>query len=144
METCPWLTLTLTRSHGAQRHEEPKQATEEYEVGTYVYFDFNIVHDGTQSGWCYRLKQARPFCWILYCRNFDLHSMTWVHTPVSHLIIVLSVRQLRRLDSMAYVRHDDVWLCHCPKPLNWGSCCLAGLYVQVRCPGGLRDLSIAA
>jgi hypothetical protein len=42
-----------------QRHEEPKQATEEYEVGTYVYFDFNIVHDGTQSGWCYRLKQAR-------------------------------------------------------------------------------------
>ena len=28
-------------------------------MGTYVYFDFNIVHDGTQSGWCYRLKQAR-------------------------------------------------------------------------------------
>lgn len=42
-----------------QRHEEPKQATDEYEIGTYVYFDFNIVHDGTQSGWCYRLKQVR-------------------------------------------------------------------------------------
>ena len=41
-----------------QRHEEPKQATDEYEIGTYVYFDFNIVHDGTQSGWCYRLKQV--------------------------------------------------------------------------------------
>ena len=43
-----------------QRHEEPKQATDEYEIGTYVYFDFNIVHDGTQSGWCYRLKQVPP------------------------------------------------------------------------------------
>lgn len=46
------------RPAAAQRHEEPKQATDEYEIGTYVYFDFNIVHDGTQSGWCYRLKQV--------------------------------------------------------------------------------------
>ena len=30
-------------------------------MGTYVYFDFNIVHDGTQSGWCYRLKQVLNF-----------------------------------------------------------------------------------
>ncbi len=40
-----------------QRHEEPKTATEEYEQGTYVYFDYNIMHDEMQSGWCYRLKQ---------------------------------------------------------------------------------------
>ena len=41
----------------AQRHEEPKSANDEYEQGTYVYFDYNIVHDDQHSGWCYRLKQ---------------------------------------------------------------------------------------
>ena len=44
-----------------QRHEEPKTATEEYEQGTYVYFDYNIVHDDQQVGWCYRLKQDFMF-----------------------------------------------------------------------------------
>jgi NOT2 / NOT3 / NOT5 family len=44
-----------------QRHEEPKTATEEYEQGTYVYFDYNIMHDDLQSGWCYRLKQDFTF-----------------------------------------------------------------------------------
>ena len=32
-----------------QRHEEPKITTEEYEQGTYVYFDY-------ETGWCQRLK----------------------------------------------------------------------------------------
>lgn len=40
-----------------QRHEEPKSANDDYEQGTYVYFDYNIVHDDQHSGWCYRLKQ---------------------------------------------------------------------------------------
>lgn len=44
-----------------QRHEEPKEATDEYEKGTYVYFDFNIYHNDSQSGWCYRLKQHFTF-----------------------------------------------------------------------------------
>lgn len=44
-----------------QRHEEPKEATDEYEKGTYVYFDYNIMHDDSQSGWCYRLKQHFTF-----------------------------------------------------------------------------------
>ena len=44
-----------------QRHEEPKMANEEYEQGTYVYFDYNIMHDDMQSGWCYRLKQDFTF-----------------------------------------------------------------------------------
>ena len=44
-----------------QRHEEPKFANEEYEQGTYVYFDYNIMHDDMQSGWCYRLKQDFTF-----------------------------------------------------------------------------------
>ncbi|EIE20296.1 hypothetical protein COCSUDRAFT_58005 [Coccomyxa subellipsoidea C-169] len=51
------------KQHAAwfQRHEEPKTATEEYEQGTYVYFDYNIVHDDQQVGWCYRLKQDFMF-----------------------------------------------------------------------------------
>mmetsp|Transcript_14010 Transcript_14010/g.42303 ORF Transcript_14010/g.42303 Transcript_14010/m.42303 type:complete len:755 (+) Transcript_14010:91-2355(+) len=51
------------KQHGAwfQRHEEPKEATDEYEKGTYVYFDYNIMHDDAQSGWCYRLKQNFTF-----------------------------------------------------------------------------------
>ena len=32
-----------------QRHEEPKTANDEYEQGTYVYFDYNIVHDDQQA-----------------------------------------------------------------------------------------------
>ena len=44
-----------------QRHEEPKQANDEFEQGTYVYFDYNILHDDLQSGWCYRLKQDYTF-----------------------------------------------------------------------------------
>jgi CCR4-NOT transcription complex subunit 3 len=45
-----------------QRHEEPKaggQPGDEWEQGTYVYFD-NLLHadaaGGEPSGWCYRLK----------------------------------------------------------------------------------------
>ena len=34
-----------------QRHEEPKVATDEYEQGTYVYFDFHIANDDLQHGW---------------------------------------------------------------------------------------------
>jgi hypothetical protein len=34
-----------------QRHEEPKIKTDEYEMGTYVYFDFHIAHDNFQQGW---------------------------------------------------------------------------------------------
>jgi len=37
-----------------QRHEEPKLTTEEFEQGTYVYFDY-------ESGWCQRIKQEFTF-----------------------------------------------------------------------------------
>lgn len=49
--------------HGAwfQRHEEPTTITDDFEQGTYVYFDYNIMHDDLQSGWCYRLKQDFTF-----------------------------------------------------------------------------------
>lgn len=37
-----------------QRHEEPKLTTDEYEQGTYVYFDY-------ETGWCTRIKQDFRF-----------------------------------------------------------------------------------
>merc|ERR1712238_473855 len=37
-----------------QRHEEPKVTTEEYEQGTYVYFDY-------ETGWCQRIKSDFRF-----------------------------------------------------------------------------------
>lgn len=37
-----------------QRHEEPKVTTDDYEQGTYVYFDY-------ESGWCQRIKQDFMF-----------------------------------------------------------------------------------
>ncbi|XP_061355253.1 uncharacterized protein LOC133299787 isoform X2 [Gastrolobium bilobum] len=44
-----------------QRHEEPKVATDEYEQGTYVYFDFHIATDDLQHGWCQRIKTEFTF-----------------------------------------------------------------------------------
>ncbi|KAK9925664.1 hypothetical protein M0R45_022935 [Rubus argutus] len=44
-----------------QRHEEPKVATDEYEQGTYVYFDFHIANDDQQHGWCQRIKTEFTF-----------------------------------------------------------------------------------
>ncbi|KAJ9131920.1 hypothetical protein P3X46_034821 [Hevea brasiliensis] len=44
-----------------QRHEEPKVATDEYELGTYVYFDFHIANDDLQHGWCQRIKTEFTF-----------------------------------------------------------------------------------
>lgn len=44
-----------------QRHEEPKVATDEFEQGTYVYFDFHIANDDSQHGWCQRIKTEFTF-----------------------------------------------------------------------------------
>ncbi|XP_004493142.1 uncharacterized protein [Cicer arietinum] len=44
-----------------QRHEEPKVATDDYEQGTYVYFDFHIANDDLQHGWCQRIKTEFTF-----------------------------------------------------------------------------------
>ncbi|XP_061358288.1 uncharacterized protein LOC133302510 isoform X2 [Gastrolobium bilobum] len=44
-----------------QRHEEPKVATDEYEQGTYVYFDVQIKNDDLQHGWCQRIKTEFTF-----------------------------------------------------------------------------------
>jgi len=43
-----------------QRHEEPKVTTEEYEHGTYVYFDYHF-HEENNSGWCKRIKTEFTF-----------------------------------------------------------------------------------
>ena len=60
-----------------QRHEEPKIATEEYEEGTYVYFDYEsgnrnlicffplphlkIRNNVSWKGWCQRIKSEFKF-----------------------------------------------------------------------------------
>ncbi|XP_068650325.1 uncharacterized protein [Aristolochia californica] len=51
-----------------QRHEEPKVTTDEYEQGTYVYFDFYIANDEVQNGWCQRIKTEFTF---EYCHLED-------------------------------------------------------------------------
>ncbi|XP_035823618.1 general negative regulator of transcription subunit 3 isoform X20 [Zea mays] len=42
-----------------QRHVEPQVTTDEYERGSYVYFDFHVTEDG--SGWCQRIKNDFTF-----------------------------------------------------------------------------------
>ncbi|XP_059647301.1 general negative regulator of transcription subunit 3 isoform X2 [Cornus florida] len=44
-----------------QRREEPKVTTDEFEQGTYVYFDFHIANDEIQHGWCQRIKTEFTF-----------------------------------------------------------------------------------
>ncbi|KAL1195555.1 putative NOT transcription complex subunit VIP2 [Cardamine amara subsp. amara] len=45
-----------------QRHKEPKIATDEYEQGAYVYFDFQTPKDESQEGgWCQRIKTEFTF-----------------------------------------------------------------------------------
>ncbi|XP_066372096.1 uncharacterized protein [Miscanthus floridulus] len=42
-----------------QRHVEPQVTTDEFERGSYVYFDFHVTEDG--SGWCQRIKNDFTF-----------------------------------------------------------------------------------
>lgn len=45
-----------------QRHDEPKMSTDEYETGTFIYFDYaNVVVRGKGSGWCQRIKSEFVF-----------------------------------------------------------------------------------
>ncbi|PWA92474.1 CCR4-NOT transcription complex subunit 3 [Artemisia annua] len=44
-----------------QRHEEPKVSTDDFEQGTYVYFDFHMGNDEMQNGWCQRIKTDFKF-----------------------------------------------------------------------------------
>ncbi|CAN8070146.1 unnamed protein product [Agarophyton chilense] len=45
-----------------QRHEDPKVSTDEYETGTFIYFDYaNVVVRGQGSGWCQRIKSEFAF-----------------------------------------------------------------------------------
>ena len=46
------------------RQEEPKVSTEEYEQGSYIYFDFAMTNadgSGAPSGWCQRSKADFKF-----------------------------------------------------------------------------------
>ncbi|GAB4843711.1 hypothetical protein Ancab_013676 [Ancistrocladus abbreviatus] len=47
-----------------QRHEEPKFATDEFEKGTYVYFDFHVSNDDLQHGWYVALAFLAGLLWV--------------------------------------------------------------------------------
>lgn len=45
-----------------QRHDEPKLTTDEFENGTFIYFDYaNVVYQGQGTGWCQRIKSEFIF-----------------------------------------------------------------------------------
>lgn len=45
-----------------QRHDEPKRSTDDYEMGTFIYFDYaNVVVRGQGTGWCQRIKSEFVF-----------------------------------------------------------------------------------
>ncbi|KAG0481287.1 hypothetical protein HPP92_012145 [Vanilla planifolia] len=44
-----------------QRYLEPKITTDEFERGTYVYFDFRFADDNQYKGWCKRIKDDFTF-----------------------------------------------------------------------------------
>ena len=54
--------------------------TEEYEQGTYVYFDYNIMHDDLQTGWCYRRKENFTFRWVAAC-------FPWSHKHLEDAVV---------------------------------------------------------
>ena len=59
------LTFHLARRYhkqlGAwfQRHQEPRESTDEYENGDYIYFDYKLSDSG--DGWVFRMKKSFVF-----------------------------------------------------------------------------------
>lgn len=64
-----------------QRHEEPKITTDEFETGTYVYFDFHVVRDDYQQGW-YVMQFFKHLCTVVcsaWCNcEFDCWHGWWI------------------------------------------------------------------
>lgn len=56
-----------------QRHEEPKITTDEYETGTYVYFDFHVVHNDYQQGWYVCRSSNFPF-WVIILHQHNVSA----------------------------------------------------------------------
>lgn len=55
-----------------QRHEEPKEITNDYEQGTYVYFDY-------ETGWCQRKKTEFTFEYR-YLEDYDWACILYILT----------------------------------------------------------------
>lgn len=75
-----------------QRHEEPKEATDEYEKGTYVYFDYNIMVSHCPTLPCRSLTNVGQLTtcvgarsiWLVACQVVVWCSRGHVHVGVSH------------------------------------------------------------
>ena len=74
-----------------QRHEEPKVTNDEYEKGTYVYFDFHIADDGSQHGW-----YAHIF-------NFFFLFQESVVCSIQNMIILLIVYNFSEYTKFAFL-----------------------------------------
>lgn len=72
-----------------QRHEEPEITTDEYELGTYVYFDFQIPSGEPRHGWYVNLSFCRHCLLYVLVTTVD-HSKSPLVIP-SIGIITLSL-----------------------------------------------------
>jgi hypothetical protein len=94
---CVLTDAELRVCQNPQRHEEPKEATDEHEKGTYVYFDYNIMHDDSQvpdpaediPGHASSLH-ARSACLISDAASVSLLMFGGFHTS----IVLASARSL--------------------------------------------------
>ena len=67
----PAHAIVFTCAHRFQRHEEPKEITNDYEQGTYVYFDY-------ETGWCQRKKAEFTFEYR-YLEEVRFPPTAWPH-----------------------------------------------------------------
>lgn len=89
------------------------------EQGSYVYYDYNIVHDDNQTGWCYRC--------VPYTRAHTLSSHA-IREPMYHLGL-----SLFPLSSPSSLRASNPALVSARSSLSQAQ---GELHVPVRCPGG--------
>lgn len=64
-----------------QRHEEPKVTNDEYERGSYVYFDFHVTDEG--SGWYVNLLNSCIYIILLLTTEkvaITIHKLEIVNT----------------------------------------------------------------
>ncbi|KAH9621284.1 hypothetical protein KSS87_014278 [Heliosperma pusillum] len=66
-----------------QRHEEPKITTDDFEKGTYVYFDFHVANEDPTQGWCQRIKTDFIFEYNYLEDELIGHSISDDQVPAS-------------------------------------------------------------
>lgn len=118
-----------------QRHEEPKVATDEYEQGTYVYFDFHIANDDLQHGWYvnFDFSSLAVFfvcncisCWYmstLSCHNYfrDADKVICLWTSIRQYLFSLSFKWMSKDLKINVPLHYECFICDVVKCQLWVS-----------------------